>query len=388
MGLLIMAARHGTIANAMLVCLALLQLVAAGRHTEYYDRLGVDTGASDKQLKKAFRKMSLKYHPDKNKDNKEEAEKKFMQVNEAYEVLSDSEKREIYDRHGEEGVKENAKRGGGGGGGGFGDIFDFFGGGGRRRGQQEEDEGEKRADPIRSDLRVSLEDIYLGKSMPFVVKRQVLCGQCSGSGAQSPSDVEKCRKCKGQGIVMKQQQIGPGMIQQIQSECTKCKGKGKVISRKCATCRGKGVVKGEGDEYNIELEAGTADGEELRFDSAGDDHPDLRAGELVFKVKTHPHSRFDRKLNDLQHHMNISLLESLTGVNRKIKSLDERDVPIERPRVVTKPGDVEVIDGEGMPIPGSSRKGNLEVDFTVKFPRYLSKEQKEGFRAMFAMVDM
>merc|ERR1711871_522324 len=376
--------RHLT---AMLLLCALVAVALAGK--DYYEILGVDRSVNEKGLKRAFRKLSLKYHPDKNQGKKEE-EAKFMEINEAYDCLSDPEKREIYDQHGEEGVKEHAKRqGGGGGGGGFGDIFDFFGGGGRRRKRDEEDDGEKRAEATTVDLRVSLEDVYLGKSMPFVVKRQVLCSQCSGSGANSPSDIEKGRKCKGQGVVMKQQQIGPGMIQQMQQECGKCKGKGKIIRKKCATCSGKGVVQNnEGDEYTIELEAGMSDGQEMRYDAAGDDHPDLRAGDLVFTVRTAPHPRFERKMHDLHYHMNISLLEALTSVDRTIKSLDNRDVPVKRSSMVTRPGDVEIIDGEGMPKPGSSRRGNLEVDFSVKFPRYLSRAQREGFRKMFAMSEL
>ena len=198
---------------------------------EYYDLLGVDKSASGSEIKKAFRKLALKHHPDRGGDADH-----FKKLTEANDVLTDDEKRQLYDKYGKKGVEQG---GGGGGGGGRGDIFDMFGGGGRRGGG-----GPKKGKDMVHALQVSLEDCYNSKVRKLAITRDALCEACDGRGGAEGCE-KTCSGCDGHGVVMKVRQLGPGMIQQIQAHCDECAGKGKMINPKlrCKTCKGKKTVK-------------------------------------------------------------------------------------------------------------------------------------------------
>lgn len=322
---------------------------------------------------------TTQYHPDKNPGDKE-AEDKFVKVANAYEVLSDKEKRRTYDRYGEEGLK---KEGGGHRGGdpfdmfqGFGGFGDFFGGGGGRHHQEE-----RRGPDAHIELPVSLRDIYLGKEIPVAYRGQNLCHHCHGSGAASEEDVVTCNKCKGRGVIMETRQVGPGFIQQMQRECPKCHGAGKKIKKKCPVCHGDKVHTGE-KVLNIVLERGVPDGHEIVFENEGDEHPDHLAGHVVFHVRAQPHPVFRREKNDLHMDLHISLKDSLVGFTTHVEHLDGHQVEITR-KSVTKPFYVLRITGEGMPHHEySSERGNLFVKFIIDFPKKLSEEQKTGFASI------
>lgn len=200
------------------------------KDTKYYDILEVKPTATETELKKAYRKLALKYHPDKNPNEGE----RFKLISQAYEVLSDSQKREVYDRYGEEGIKE-----GGGGGGGMHnpmDIFNmFFGGGGTR-------ERETKAKDTIHTLSVSLEQIYKGATRKMKLTREVICKKCKGSGGEGSSDVSKCSRCDGRGIEIKRVQIAPGFVQTAQTRCSTCRGEGEVIKNPCKQCDGQKKV--------------------------------------------------------------------------------------------------------------------------------------------------
>ncbi|KAE8633844.1 hypothetical protein XENTR_v10002115 [Xenopus tropicalis] len=202
------------------------------KETAYYDTLGVKPNATPDEIKKAYRKLALKYHPDKNPKEGE----KFKLISQAYEVLSDPKKRDLYDQGGEQAIKE-----GGMGGGNFSspmDIFDmFFGGGGRMN-------REKRGKNVVHQLAVSLNDLYNGTSRKLALQKNVICSKCEGYGGKKGA-VEKCTTCKGRGVQVRVQQIGPGMVQQIQSMCSDCHGEGERINQKdrCKQCSGKKVVR-------------------------------------------------------------------------------------------------------------------------------------------------
>lgn len=204
------------------------------KESKFYDILGVTPDADESTLKKAYRKLALKYHPDKNPD----AGEKFKEISMAYEVLSDPEKRRIYDQHGEQGIKE-----GGGGGGGFHspmDIFDmFFGGGGGGMGGRR---GPRRTKNLMHQLGVSLEDMYNGTTRKLALQKNVICGDCEGVGGKSGA-VQKCPTCRGTGMQVRIHQLGPGMMQQIQSMCSECQGQGERIDPKlrCKKCVGRKV---------------------------------------------------------------------------------------------------------------------------------------------------
>lgn len=201
--------------------------------TAYYKTLGVEKTATMAELKKAYHKLALKNHPDRGGDKE-----KFQEIQTAYEVLSDKDKRDIYDKYGEEGLKE----GGGGGPGGFADIFEMFGGGGGRRGQQQS--GKQKKDPVVHPLKVTLEEIYNGKQTKISVNRERICAKCGGLGGKEGA-VKKCPGCNGRGMVNKMQMLGPGMYSQTRGPCDECRGTGEIIdeANKCKTCNGKKVTK-------------------------------------------------------------------------------------------------------------------------------------------------
>ena len=280
----------------------------------------------------------------------------------AYEVLSDPEKRQKYDMYGEDGLKEN----GGGGGGGFGDFFGF--GGGRQQNQ------EKRKDAISMDIEVSLQELYLGSSKTVSVRRQILCPACRGTGAKD-GEVEKCRKCDGNGYTIERRQVGPGFIQQVQVPCAKCANTGRISKAECPVCEGKKVQTGD-KELEVYIEQGMPDGSEIIFEGEGDQGPGEAPAHIKFFARTRAHKLFIRDGDDLHVDVHISLLESLLGFERTIEHLDGHAVTIERAGV-TKPGARESIEKEGMPVHNfPSDRGNMVCNFIIDLPDRLTEEQK------------
>jgi len=353
--------------------LALAVLAYAATERDFYKILEVSRGATEDEVKKAFRRLSKKYHPDRNRGSKE-AEEKFRDVAEAYDVLSDKEKRRIYDREGEEGLRRHAA-GANGGGGGFDpmDLFSrFFGGGGNGRRERRRNVPE-----IEVMLPVTLEDIYIGRSIDVEVKRQGICHHCRGSGADGPDAMTTCPHCKGQGRIVRIQELAPGFITKTQMMCDRCGGQGKIIKRVCPVCRGKKTEK-QYTKLEVTLEVGMPDGTRIEHEEAGDEHPDRPAETIVFVVKTLPHSRFERRGDDLYMNHRISLLQALTGFTLEIPHLDGHVVKLAR-NGVTKPNSVLRIANEGMPKhQAKSERGALYVTISVDFPEVLTETQKEG----------
>lgn len=338
---------------------------------DYYDILGVSRDSSGSHIKKAYRKLSLQFHPDKQPDMKD----RYLEIQTAYEVLGDADKRKVYDQYGEEGLKGNM----GGQGAGF-NPFDMFFGGRQAGGAAGAAQMQKGPD-VELDLEVTLQDLYLGRTFEVVQKRQTLCHKCRGTGAKKASDVTTCSGCKGTGMKVKVQQLGPGFVQQTQTVCDECGGKGKKVTSTCPHCGGKKVETGE-DTLTIIVERGMQDGERITFPSQSDEAPDSTPGDLHFKLVTLPHKRFTRQGDDLHYSLTVTLLEALVGFSKKIKHLDGHLVEIER-KEVTKPGQIIIISGEGMPMHNfPSQTGNLYVEVTVKFPTTVTEEQKEGFKKL------
>ncbi|CAN6935924.1 unnamed protein product [Brassica oleracea] len=335
--------------------LAFLQLMTFSLRKSYYDVLQVPKGASDEHIKRAYRKLALKYHPDKNPGN-DEATRKFADINNAYEVLSDEEKREIYNKYGEEGLKQHAANGGRGGGGGgmnMQDIFSqFFGGGG----SMEEEEKVVKGDDVIVELEATLEDLYMGGSMKVWREKNVI--------KAAPGK----RKCNCRDEVY-HRQIGPGMFQQMTEQvCDKCPN-----------------VKFEREGYfvTVDIEKGMKDGEEVSFYEDGEPILDGEPGDLKFRIKTAPHARFRRDGNDLHMTVNITLVEALVGFEKSFKHLDEHEVDISS-KGITKPKEVKKFKGEGMPLHFSTKKGNLFVTFEVLFPSSLTEDQKKKIKEVLA----
>ncbi|OIW34872.1 mitochondrial targeting protein [Coniochaeta ligniaria NRRL 30616] len=341
------------------------------KETKYYDALGVAPTATEDELKKAYKKGALKYHPDKNASNPA-AEEKFKEISHAYEILSDRQKREIYDQYGEAGLEGGA--GGGGmaaedlfaqffGGGGFGGgLGGMFGGG--PGGQR----GPPKARTIHHTHKVSLEDIYRGKTSKLALQRSVICKACKGLGGKEGA-VRKCTGCDGHGMKTMMRQMGP-MIQRFQTVCPDCNGEGEIIKDKdrCKVCKGKKTVV-ERKVLHVNVDRGVKSGEKITYTGEGDEAPGIQAGDVVFEIEQKPHPRFTRRGDDLLYHCEIELVTALAGGTIFIEHLDERWLSVDiLPGEAIAPGAVKMIRGQGMPSFRHHDCGNLYIQFDVKFP--------------------
>lgn len=342
-------------------------------NTRYYDVLGVTKNASADELKKAYRKAAIKNHPDKGGDPE-----KFKELAQAYEVLSDPEKREIYDQYGEDALKEGMS--GGGGHNPF-DIFESFfggsspfGGAGSSRGGRRQRRGEDLVHP----LKVSLEDLYNGTSKKLSLSRNVLCPKCKGKGSKTGASM-KCAGCQGSGMKVSIRQLGPGMIQQMQHVCPDCKGSGETISEKdkCTQCKGGKIVQDK-KVLEVHVEKGMQNGHKITFSGEADEAPDTVTGDIVFVVQLKDHSKFRRKGDDLFIEHTLNLTEALCGFQFVVTHLDARQLLIKSaPGEIVKPDQFKAINDEGMPIyQRPFMKGKLYIHFSVDFPESGSLSQE------------
>jgi len=337
------------------------------KETEYYDLLGVAPQVDIADIKKAYKKMAIKYHPDKNPNNPEAVDK-FKQVSEAYEVLSNEEKRKLYDQYGKEAMKEGVHSSAedifsqffGGG------FSSFFGGGGGNR-------GPRKGDDIVHEIPCTLEDLYKGKTTKLAVTRNVICTKCEGSGTKDKNTPSgKCKTCDGRGIRIIMKQLGPGMIQQMQTVCNECGGKGETVKEedKCKNCKGKKVTK-EKKILQVYVDKGMKHGQKIVFSGEADEAPGVEAGDIIFVVTEKKHDVFKRNGNDLLFEYKLTLLEALCGFSFTIKHLDERDLLIKSEKGdIIKLDDIRMLEGEGMPQHKRPfEKGNLYIHFTIEFPK-------------------
>jgi len=336
------------------------------KDTKLYDLLGIAPNANENEIKKAYRKMAMKFHPDKNPD----AGDKFKEISFAYEVLNDPEKKELYDKYGEEGLKE----GGGMSGMDPEDLFSMFGFpfGGARRGGPGPRTGQKRKGKDTGyAFPVTLEDLYNGKHAKFPLKKTVTCSGCAGKGSSKPNSVTKCTHCEGRGVTVTLRHLGFGMVQQLQERCRQCNGEGEVIRPKdrCKQCSGNKVVE-ESKQLDVYVDKGMKHGTKITFAGEGDQIPDILPGDVIIVLQQEKHSVFTRQGNDLLIEKKISLVEALVGFQFTVKHLDGRTLVITLPRgEIVKPGDIKSVENEGMPHLGNPfEKGRLLVKFDIKFP--------------------
>lgn len=340
------------------------------KETAYYDLFGVKPNCTMDELKKSYRKLALKYHPDRNPD-KESAEK-FKQISYAYEVLSDPKKRELYDRGGEQALKE-----GGVSESSFSspmDIFEMFFGGGGRRGRRE-----NKGKDVIHQLGVSLEDMYNGSTRKLALQKNVICEKCSGKGGKEGAFV-RCTTCKGSGSQVILNQLGAGMYQQIHTTCRDCDGQGERINPKdmCKTCQGRKIVQ-ERKILEVHIDKGMEDGQKISFYGEGDQSPGLEPGDIIIVLEEREHSVFRRREMDLFMKMEINLTEALCGFKRTIKTLDNRTLVItSHPGELIKPNSIKCVLNEGMPMyKNPFEKGRLIITFDVKFPSNSEIELKK-----------
>ncbi|PVU97586.1 hypothetical protein BB559_001977 [Furculomyces boomerangus] len=335
------------------------------KDTKLYDYLGVPPTATDAEIKKSYRKLALKYHPDKSKDAKDA--EKFKEISHAYDILSDSQKREVYDRYGEEGL---SGEGGMGPGMSAEDLFSqFFGGsvfgGGSRRGNQSVRKGRDMAHA----LKVSLEDLYKGKTTKLQLTKSVICSGCQGRGGKSGVNTT-CHTCSGTGMKITMRQLGP-MVQQIQQQCPACNGEGEIINEKdkCKKCKARKTLN-EVKQLEVHIEKGMKDGQKIVFKGEADQSPGIEPGDIIIVIEEKKHDTFKRRGDNLITDVKINLVTALAGGNFHVKHLDNRVLNVEiLPGEVIKPGEMKTISGEGMPSHRHHNNGDLLVNFIIEFPQ-------------------
>jgi DnaJ family protein A protein 2 len=328
--------------------------------------LGVSKSATPSEIKKAYRKMAVKHHPDKGGD-----EHKFKEISAAYEVLSDEEKRSLYDQYGEDALKDGGM--GGGGGSPF-DIFEaMFGGnpfggpgGGRGGGRQRVRKGE---DVVHA-LKVGLDDLYNGVTKKLSLSKNIICPKCDGKGSKSGAS-GTCHGCKGAGVKVVVRQIAPGMVQQMQTVCNECRGTGQTISEKdkCEQCHAAKVVQ-EKKVLEVHIEKGMQHNQKIIFQGEADEAPDTVPGDIIFVIQQKDHPTFTRKGDDLFIEKELTLVEALCGFKMTVDHLDGRQLVVSTHEgEVIKPGQFKAVFDEGMPKKGMPfQKGRLFIQFNVKFP--------------------
>jgi chaperone protein DnaJ len=352
------------------------------KDTKLYTVLGVNTDAASNDIKKAYRKLAMQWHPDKNIDNKTEAEEKFKEISEAYHILSDDKKRQTYDNFGMDGIKgdnmnfdpsdlfEQLFGGMGGGmGGGF-PFANMFGGGGRQR-------QPKGPEDIMIKKEVSLEDIYCGKEIEVSFNQVSQCKSCHGSGSRSGKS-SQCPGCNGRGMQTFMHQLGPGMMQQVQKPCDKCQGGGIYIpiNDKCSTCTGAGLSNKD-KTIRIPLRKGISHGQKIEIEGKGNEsRTSKHKSNLVVIIMQTEHPIYQRNGNDLHMKMELRLFQALCGFTKTIDFFDGQKLVIIGDDIIEE-GDIKCITEKGMSDLRTGMNGNLIIHFNVVFPKNIRTRLKD-----------
>ncbi|HVW97374.1 MAG TPA: molecular chaperone DnaJ [Mucilaginibacter sp.] len=350
---------------------------------DYYDVLGVAKGADADEIKKAYRKMAIKYHPDKNQGDKA-AEDKFKEAAEAYEVLSNPEKRQRYDQFGHAANAHSASGGGYGGGMDMNDIFSQFGdifgggspfegffGGGRQGGSGRR---VQRGSNLRIKVRLNLEEIANGTEKKIKVNKQIVCKTCDGTGAKDKSSFQTCKTCGGQGSVRRVTNTILGQMQTT-STCPTCNGEGSIVTSKCTVCHGDGVVRGE-ETISINIPAGVSEGMQLSMSGKGNAAPRGGIpGDLVILIEEIPHETLKRDGNNVIYDLHVNFVDATLGTSVEVPTIDGK-VKIKLDPG-TQGGKVLRLKGKGVPEVNSYRRGDQLVHVNIWTPKALSREERE-----------
>jgi len=341
---------------------------------DYYELLGVDRGADEATLKKAYRKLAMQYHPDRNPDDKA-AEAKFKEVSEAYDVLKDAEKRAAYDRFGHAAFEQGGAGGPGGAGGGFsdfGDIFEeFFGDafGGRGRGRRRS--GPQRGDDLRYNLEINLEDAFNGRSEEVTIPSSEPCGTCGGTGAEPGTKPEVCDMCNGAGKVRASQ--GFFMVERT---CPKCGGQGHIIKNPCKTCNGSGSISKQ-KTLSVKIPKGVEDGTRIRLSGEGEAGPrGGPSGDLYIFISVRPHPIFKRDGDLLFCQVPIEMAKAVLGGELEVPTIDGKRARLKIPEG-TQTGKQFRLKGKGMPELNGGYVGDMIIEAIVETPVKLNKRQRE-----------
>jgi len=349
---------------------------------DYYEVLGVGKSSSPDEIKSQYRKLALKFHPDRNKSP--DAQEHFKEISEAYAVLSDSSKRDLYDKHGHEGVDgrystEDIFRGAGGnfndvfndlfggqgrrGGGGFGSVFEnIFGGGGGF--------GRSRGNDLLHECYITLEDVLHGKQIELDLQKLVDCPDCEGTGCKPGSSKSTCKDCGGHGQVRVRKNMGGFLLETVQP-CRKCQGSGEFVEDPCKKCQ-RGKVKGT-KHVSFNLPSGIDNGDYV-IQGEGESIPDGDNGDLIVRVRVEPHKLYRRDGIDLYCDARISMVDATLGTEIDVKTLEHTEkLKIDSG---TQPNSILKIKSQGLPSQNSNRRGDLFVHIVIEIPKKLSKQQK------------
>lgn len=352
-----------------------------GKSKDYYEILGVPRDAAPEDIKKAFRRLARKYHPDANPGNPE-AEKRFKEINEAYAVLNDPQKRAQYDQFGT--IGDSSASGGspfegfGGFGGGapfedlFGDLFESVFGGGAR-GRRAQPNAPRRGNDIEMTIRVTLEEAFKGGKREVTIPRWQTCDRCKGTGTEPGTKPETCPTCRGRGQVEQTQRTPFGQFVSV-APCPNCHGTGRILAHPCRTCGGEGRVRGQ-HRVEVKIPAGVDTGTKLRL--AGEGEAGINGGppgDLFLVVEVEPNPLFERDGADLHTHLTLAFPQAALGCSIPVKTL-EGQVSLEIPPG-TQPGSVFRIKGKGMPRLRGVGRGDLFVHVAIEVPRTLTEKQK------------
>ena len=354
---------------------------------DYYEVLGVSKSATDDELKKAYRKLAKQYHPDANPNNKEEAEKKFKEINEAYETLSDPQKRKMYDQFGPDGP---AGFGGGTGGGSYytsgfdgfsdfgdlGDIFSsFFGGGFGSRNSRRNNNGPVQGADLKCSVDITFEESFLGTEKEIVINRSETCTTCGGNGAKPGTVIDKCNVCGGTGQIRQVQNTILGQMQTTRT-CSNCNGTGKVIKQPCENCRGKGKIRKQA-KIKVKIPAGIDDNQTIVLRGEGEAGSRGGAkGDLYIVIKVKKHSIYTRSGNDVYCTIPITFTQATLGADIEIPMVDGTKEIFKIPEG-TQPGTKFTIRNKGFKSISSSSQGNYVFNVQVQVPKRLTKEQRD-----------
>jgi molecular chaperone DnaJ len=353
---------------------------------DYYEILGVERNAGRDEIKKAYRKKAMKYHPDRNKQNPD-AEQKFKEASEAYEVLRDDQKRQRYDQFGHQGVNGAA---GFGGNAGFEDIFshfsdvfgsefgDIFGGAQRRQSRGRQSPGQPGSD-LKIRVQLGLEEIAFGTEKKLKVKKQVKCDQCNGTGAETESDFQTCSTCNGMGEVRQVHNTMLGQMVNVQT-CPECHGEGRIITKKCSKCYGEGRYKGK-ETVNVRIPSGVGDGNYITLRDQGNaGKRGGRAGALVVLIEEKEHDNFERDGNDIYYDLIVSVPEAILGTTKEVPTLKGKaEIKLE---AGTQPGKLLRMKKKGIEGLHNSGTGDQYIRVNVFIPDKLSEEEHSHINAL------
>ena len=341
---------------------------------DYYEVLGLDKSASAGDIKAQYRKLALKFHPDRNKSA--EAGEHFKEISEAYAVLSDQQKRQTYDQYGHQGIdgqysQQDIFQGAnfnfndlfGGAGGGFDSIFENLFGGSRY--------GRGRGSDLLYETQITLEDVLHGKKLEIDINKEVPCQTCNGDGCKPGTSKNRCATCGGQGQIRQQRRMGFASFVNV-VPCNSCGGQGSIITDPCRSCKGRGTTKGK-KHLGFQIPPGTQTGD-YTIPGEGEYVSNGTSGDLIVRVRVMPHSKFKHDGADLFYDQNITIVDAALGIETMVPTLEDNEkIKVEEG---TQPNSIKKLRGKGLPYPNSSRRGDLYVRLVVHVPQRLNKDQK------------